>query len=311
MIGVDNDYIESYSVRGFARYANLRPGQYTFSIVGANADGVWNTSPRELQITILRPFWMTWWFITFCILISLAIIYLSIRAYYQRKLERNKQLLREQALIIEKQKAIEHERNRIASEMHDDLGSGLTTIRYLSDRALRHAKDPEESSQIKRIADHSNRLVRNMSEIIWAMNSRFDTADNLVGYLRRYASEYLEELHLPMKFVVEAEQLNRIEMGGEKRRNVFLVFKEMLHNAVKYSGANSIEIEVKGNQQLHIHIAEIGGTGFDPDISMGKGNGLFNCRKRMDSVGGELTFEKKSEAMHIYISVPLKEIAGE
>src|SRR5690242_12134230 len=82
---------------------------------------------------------------------------------YRSELEFKNALLREQSLIIEKQEAIEHERTRIASEMHDDLGSGLTTIRYLSDRALKHAKDSEEADQIKRISEHSNSLVRNMS----------------------------------------------------------------------------------------------------------------------------------------------------
>lgn len=305
MVGVDQDYVESNSVRGFARYANLQPGKYIFSILGANADGVWNTTPREVEIVILRPFWKTWWFYAICFLTGIAIIYLTIRAYYQRKLERNNLLVREQALIIEKQRAIEHERNRIAAEMHDDLGSGLTTIRYLSDRALKQAKDAEESKQIKRIADHSNKLVRNMSEIIWAMNSRFDTADNLVGYLRRYASEYLEEHQIPLKFIAEAEHLDKIAMGGEKRRNVFLVFKEMLHNGVKYSAAERIEVRIEGNHQLHIEISEIGGKGFDPELAKEKGNGLFNCGKRMDSVGGQLTFEKTDEAMHIHIRIPL------
>ncbi len=305
MVGVDQDYVESNSVRGFARYANLQPGKYIFSILGANADGVWNTTPREVEIVILRPFWKTWWFYAICFLTGIAIIYLTIRAYYQRKLERNNLLVREQALIIEKQRAIEHERNRIAAEMHDDLGSGLTTIRYLSDRALKQAKDAEESKQIKRIADHSNKLVRNMSEIIWAMNSRFDTADNLVGYLRRYASEYLEEHQIPLKFIAEAEHLEKIAMGGEKRRNVFLVFKEMLHNGVKYSAAERIEVRIEGNHQLHIEISEIGGKGFDPELAKEKGNGLFNCGKRMDSVGGQLTFEKTDEAMHIHIRIPL------
>ena len=311
MIGVDEDYVESNSVRGFARYANLHPGKYIFSILGANADGMWNATPREIEIMILRPFWMTWWFYSICILAGIGIIYLTIRSYYQRKLERNNQLLREQALIIEKQKAVEHERNRIAAEMHDDLGSGLTTIRYLSDRALKQAKDADESKQIKKIADHSNKLVRNMSEIIWAMNSRFDTADNLVGYLRRYASEYLEEHQMPLKFIAEAEHLDKISMGGEKRRNVFLVFKEMLHNGVKYSAAERIEVRIEGNHQLHIEIAEIGGKGFDPELSKEKGNGLFNCCKRIDSVGGRLTFEKTDEAMHIHIRIPLNESTDE
>src|SRR6187549_1419839 len=109
---------------------------------------------------------------------------------FQNETDKKDALLREQALLIESQQAIELERTRIASEMHDDLGSGLTTIRYLSDKALTQAKDAEEAIQIKKIADHSNDLVRNMSEIIWAMNARFDNADSLTSYLRRYASEY-------------------------------------------------------------------------------------------------------------------------
>jgi signal transduction histidine kinase/ligand-binding sensor domain-containing protein len=309
--GVDPDYIESQDERGFARYANLRHGHYTLMMLGANADGHWNEKPRAIAITILPPFWLTWWFMTLMGMIGIGIVYGAIRLYYQRKLEQSKQLLREQALIIEKQTALEHERNRIASEMHDDLGSGLTTIRYLSDKALRQAKDTQEASQIKRISEHSNTLVRNMSEIIWAMNSRFDTAENLVGYLRRYASEYLEEHQVPLKFISGAGDLHAISMGGEKRRNVFLVFKEMLHNAVKYAGAERMEIEVNANDELHIHIAEIGGKGFDPAVATENGNGLFNSRKRMDTAGGSLTFEKTNEAMTIHISVPLKAATGE
>jgi len=304
--GVDPDYIESQDEQGFARYANLRHGHYTLMMLGANADGHWNEKPRAIEITVLPPFWLTWWFISLMALAGIMIVYGAVRIYYQRKLEQSKQLLREQALVIEKQKAVEYERNRIASEMHDDLGSGLTTIRYLSDKALRQARDTNEANQIKRISEHSNQLVRNMSEIIWAMNSRFDTAENLVGYLRRYASEYLEEHQVPLKFISGAVDLHAISMGGEKRRNIFLVFKEMLHNAVKYSGAERIEIEVRADDQLNIHIAEIGGQGFDPVIATEKGNGLFNCQKRMDATGGTLTFQKTNEAMRIHISVPLK-----
>lgn len=308
--GVDDEYVESQSAKGFARYANLPDGTYRLLLLGANADGHWNETPRAIEIIIHPPFYLTWWFITLVILLGIGIIYGAVRLYYQRKLERRNQVVREQALIIEKQKAVEHERNRIASEMHDDLGSGLTTIRYLSDKALKQARDKDETEQIKRISEHSKRLVRNMSEIIWAMNSRFDTAENLVGYLRRYASEYLEENQLPLRFVSGADHLDQVSMGGERRRNVFLVFKEMLHNAVKYSGAERLEIEITTDSQLAIHIAEIGGKGFDPELALEKGNGIFNCRKRMISAGGELTFEKTTEAMHIHIIVPLKTDAG-
>lgn len=310
LVGVDPDFVISQTAKGFARYANLRHGTYTLLLLGANADGHWNETPRAISIVINPPYYLTWWFLAFCVLIAIGIIYGFVRLYFQRKLERRNQIVREQALIIEKQKAVEHERNRIASEMHDDLGSGLTTIRYLSDKALRQAKDTAEANQIRRISEHSSMLVRNMSEIIWAMNSRFDTVENLVGYLRRYASEYLEERQLPLEFSSVAEHLDKGSVGGEKRRNVFLVFKEILHNAVKYSGADRMKIEIITTHQLQIHIAEMGGKGFDPLLAVEKGNGLFNCRKRMDTAGGELIFEKTAEAMHIFIIIPLKPEAG-
>jgi signal transduction histidine kinase/ligand-binding sensor domain-containing protein len=303
--GVDVDYVESKSAQGFARYANLRPGNYTFSIIGANSDGLWNETPKEINIIIHPPFWLTWWFITLISLTIGTLFYWAIRSYYQRKLQKKNQLLREQALIIEKQQAVEHERTRIASEMHDDLGAGLTTIRYLSDKALTQAKDPEEVRQIQKIADHSNALVRNMSEIIWAMNSRFDNAENLIGYLRRYASEYLEEHHLPLKFVIEDDHLQEISIGGEKRRNLFLVFKEVLHNTVKYSKAERVEISVKTGNEICISISEFGAVGFDPAISSEKGNGIYNCNKRMSGIQGHITFEKSNESMNIIISAPI------
>jgi len=303
--GVDDDYIESKSAPGFARYANLRPGTYTFSILGRNADGVWNQTPREIFINIKPPFWLTWWFIALSSLTVISLMYWMVRSYYRRKLEKKNQLLREQTLIIINQQAIEHERTRIASEMHDDLGSGLTTIRYLSDKALMQAKDTEEAEQIQRIADHSNTLVRNMSEIIWAMNSRFDDAENLAGYLRRYASEYLEERMIPFSFDIVDEQLTDVNVRGEVRRNLFLVFKEVLHNTVKYSAAAEVIIQLRIEDQVSIKVSEIGGKGFEPTASEEKGNGLYNIRKRMKAIHGHISFEKTPDAMHIIFSAPI------
>jgi signal transduction histidine kinase len=229
---------------------------------------------------------------------------------YQKKKFQNEAnmkdaLLREQALKIEKQQAVEHERTRIASEMHDDLGSGLTTIRYLSDRALKQAKNSEEVEQIKKISEHSNSLVRNMSEIIWAMNSRFDNAENLVGYLRRYASEYLTEHEIKLQFETSDSDLDKIEVSGEKRRNLFLVFKELLHNAVKYSGAHQIAISIHTGEEFHIVISEIDGNGFEPGKSMEKGNGLYNCEKRINSIGGKINFLQTGHGVDVKFSAPL------
>jgi len=303
--GLDKKELESNSADSRVRYPNLSPGEYTLTMRGRNSDGALSSHPKKIEIRIIPPLWRRWWFITLSGMVVLWLIYASIKSYYKRKLDKQNQLLREQSLIIEKQQAVEHERTRIASEMHDDLGSGLTTIRYLSDKALKQAKNQTEIEQIKHISEQSNTLVRNMSEIIWAMNSRFDNTENLVGYLRRYASEFLENHQVPLHFAYPDDDTPVVNIGGEKRRNVFLVFKELLNNAVKYSQAESIQIRVFIDSQLNIHISEVGGKGFDPMIAQEGGNGLYNCRKRIQSIHGRLEFEKLPDSMDIHIAVPL------
>ena len=124
------------------------------------------------------PFWQTWWFILSSLaLLAFAVWYL-IRSYYQRQLEKKNILLREQQLILEKQTALQAERTRIAAEMHDDLGGGLTTIKFLGQKMLRKITDVEHKTQLTKIVDNSQHLVSNMSEIIWAMNAGFDTLDS-------------------------------------------------------------------------------------------------------------------------------------
>jgi signal transduction histidine kinase len=262
--------------------------------------------PSEIQDTVLYYTIIAFFMPIVLFGALLGFIILFQKRKHQHELLRRDSVLREQALIIEKQLAIEHERTRIASEMHDDLGSGLTTIRYLSDKALKQAKDSEEAEQIKRISEHSNLLVRNMSEIIWAMNSRYDNAENLVGYFRRYASEYLTEHEINLQFETNEYDLDKVEVSGEKRRNLFLVFKEVLHNAVKYSGTHKISIIFETSENIQIKVSEVDGKGFKVDKSVEKGNGLFNCEKRMTSIGGSILFEQTGHGIDVIFSAPLR-----
>jgi len=224
---------------------------------------------------------------------------------FQNENDKKDALLREQALLIEKHQAIEAERTRIAAEMHDDLGSGLTTIRYLSEKAIVNAKSPGEIAQITRIAEHSNRLVRNMSEIIWAMNARFDNAESLVSYLRRFASELLEEHHIRLQFQITGNTLDDIPVSAEKRRNIFLVVKEALHNSIKYSGSSAIEMNINMGNNLQMTILEKEGKGFNPDQANGNGNGIYNMRKRMESIDGTIDFVQLPSGMEISLSIPI------
>lgn len=223
---------------------------------------------------------------------------------YQYESEKKDAKLREQALVIEQQLAIQEERNRIATEMHDELGSGLTIIKYLSDGVVVRSTDEAIGEEIKKISMYSTLLVRNMSEIIWAMNSRFDNIEGLIGYLRRYATEYLDDNNMDQSFIV-VEANNNINISGEKRRNIYLILKELLHNAIKYSNASKIVINIKCDFKFHLSIYEKDNFGFNPDTSLLHGNGLYNIRKRILQIGGTYTYENKSDGFYSHISVPL------
>lgn len=299
----DEEFLETDRATGFARYSKLRPGKYEFQILAAGANNVWDTTPYTLPIIITPPFWQRWWFRIPAALLITLIIYSIVKAYYKNQLDKKDRLLREQKLIIEKQEAVQNERTRIAAEMHDDLGSGLTTIKYLSDKAMRNVTDPEEIVNIQQISEESNELVRNMSEIIWAMNARFDTLENLIIYIRRFAYEFLDQHQIAFELKIP-DEIPDMKISGEKRRNIFLVVKEALHNVVKHSGSPTATVSVEFDTDLKISIYDQGASEED-NLNENHGNGLYNMKQRMKKIGGTCTF-KNGSGWTVMLSLPLE-----
>lgn len=256
---------------------------------------------REEELIVVTAF-------TASLLLSALLIWFFI-SYQKRKNEyvnsQKDAQLREQELIIQNQLNLENERNRIASEMHDDLGSGLTVIKYLSDNIVSNTFDNAIKEDVNKIATYSTVLVKNMSEIIWAMNSRFDNVQGLISYLRRFSVEFLDDNNVSNTF--KENDINYdINISGEKRRNLFLVVKELLHNSVKYSKAKEINISITGQADLVIVITEKQSVGFDPLIMKEKGNGLFNIEKRMANIDGKISYKREDNDMIIKIFLHLE-----
>jgi len=243
-------------------------------------------------------------------LILSGILIWFVISYQKRKnkheMDEKDHLLKQQQLVIEKQQGIERERNRIASEMHDDLGSGLTTIKYLSERAKKLISDEDSRVLITKIEANAQELVTNMSEIIWTMNTRFDDIANLAGFMRRYAHSYLEQYDIDIKFIIE-ESCGDQAINGEIRRDLFLVFKEILHNSVKHSGSNKIVVHMECDGELIIKVEEINGKGFDPEEKLQSGNGIYNMQKRIENIGGKISFTRLNESMYYAVSYKLPE----
>lgn len=298
----DPEWVYINENNGQIRYANLPPGKYNLKLHASNSDGIWSRSIKNISITITPPFWQTLWFRILAILSIAFLIWTLIRLYYKRKLREKDLLLREQRLYIEKQEALQAERNRIASEMHDDLGGGLTSIKFLSHKVLKQ-KDKDPTVTLNKIIDQSHRLIDNMSEIIWAMNAGNDTLNNLLFYLRDYTIKFLSDFNIKHE-ITFAKCIEDIPVSGEKRRNIFLIYKESLHNIVKHADADFVKINSELiHDRLFIAISD-NGKGFDSEVKA-NGNGMLNIQKRINQLNGEYTIESGTKGTTLNFSIPI------
>lgn len=193
--------------------------------------------------------------------------------------------------------AREEERSRIGKEMHDDIGSGLTTILFLSN----HLKNDLQTSG--KIANNANTLIGKMNEIIWSMNMDYDTLEDLVTYLRQHTGEMLESADIHYHFHIPAS-IPEVTLSGEQRRNIYLVVKESLHNIIKHAQAQEVNISFHFDQYIHILIRD-NGKGFNEEEIRRFGNGLKNMNQRMESIGGSFDI-KNNHGVTITLKAPIK-----
>lgn len=234
------------------------------------------------------------------VLALLVVLWLSRRTYRQRQ----KLAAQEQQLQQEKIERLESERKvvalnahlegqqlerlRIAEDLHDDFGSGLSKISLLSEVVKK--KTPSAPSELDKIAAAAKELLLKMSEVVWALNHHNDTLPSLAAYIRRYAGGFFEDSGLRCHFDIPAE-LPEAHLPGEVRRNVFLVVKEALHNILKHAGAEVVDIRfLLKNNEMEMVIRD-DGRGFDPASTGRAGNGLRNMEKRMQAAGGSFAVE--------------------
>lgn len=198
-------------------------------------------------------------------------------------------------------KAQQRERERISADMHDELGSGMTAIRLMSEIARNKMKE-NTPVEIEKISYSANEVLNKMNAIIWSMNSGNDTVDNLVSYIRAYALEYFEYTEIDCK-IFTPEHIESLEMAGEKRRNLFLCVKETLNNVLKHSKAKEVRISFTIDDALTIRI-EDNGVGIDKQKIRQFGNGLKNIAKRMQSIGGTYSIENNGGTVSV-LRLPL------
>lgn len=305
--GIDLDWVESGGERR-ARYGPLPPGHYTFHVTACNAEGLWNETGVSLAFLVPVPWWHAPWALTLGAMSLSTVGAGTVRVVSHRRLRRRLRGL-------EQQQAMERERMRIARNMHDDLGSKLTKLSFLSEIAKGEMGDNGRvESKIDAIAATSRELLKTLDEIVWAVNPHNDTLEHLAAYLCQYAREYFQytavecDLHVPGK-------LPQVEMSAETRHNLFLAFEESLNNILKHSGASQLRLDITAEAGCLLITIRDNGHGFTlpveaPGIAAEgprrSGNGLHNMRQRLQDCGGQCVIESNpSQGTCVSLSMPL------
>lgn len=296
--GADNDWIYTGDNQS-ASYANLKPGTYVFTARARHkGDNRWNLMQTPVRLTIATPWNKTWWFRLLAALFAGFLLWLIIRAWYLRRIEKEKS-------ILEKKQAIEKERTRIATDMHDDFGASLSRIKFLSEKLqLKNPDNSSEKTDLEKISLYSDEMAEKMNEIVWALNQRYDSFGDLVSFCRSYASEYLMDKNIRLSF--HGGEQPEAKVHGEIRRNIFLVIKEALQNIVKHAGATEVQIifnQEYSGKTLNVTISD-NGKGIDTESIRPFANGLENMKKRMADVGGTFNIES-GQGTRIMITVPV------
>jgi signal transduction histidine kinase len=271
-------------------YASLRSGSYRFLVRVVTADGLLSPTSATVAFSILPPVWQRWWFVTLAVLLTCAVGYQIYRYRVARLL------------------GLERVRTRIATDLHDDIGSNLSVVAGLSEvlRQQMAVVDEHVAEQLATIAKVSQRSVDAMSDIVWAVNPQKDHLRDLVQRMRRFSSDAFSASNIQLLFEAPDSDQN-IRLGAETRREVFLIFKESVNNAARHSGCAQAKVSVTVNSGTLAFSVADNGKGFDAD-RIEPGEGLFSMGQRAKKIGGELVITASAGAgTTVRLTAPLAE----
>lgn len=285
--GFDQHVVAAGTARS-ATYTNLDGGSYSLKVWAINADGYRCAEPAILRFRVVPPFYRTWWFLV----LSLAVIGGIFYAIFQNRL---RQRLEKEAIRL-----------RIARDLHDEVGSTLTTISILSESALRNVELDLEKSRMTNIGEKARTALSSMSDIVWAVNPQNDPMEKVVERMTRFASETLENAGISPVFNIEKEVFHLV-LPMEKRKDFYLFFKEATTNVAKHSRANKAVFSLKKENSHLVFELSDDGIGL-PEKQTGSlgGNGLANMQARAAALGAKFWIKnEEKQGVLVHLALPI------
>jgi ligand-binding sensor domain-containing protein/signal transduction histidine kinase len=269
--GFDREWVDA-GTRRVAFYNSLAPGKYRFQVLARNSDGIWNEAGTAAELVLLPHFWQTWWF-------RLAVaggLGLAIFGLLRMRLARYREL---EALRL-----------RIATDLHDEVGSNLSTLSLLSRKLLKDGAVAQEKHEdllaLNRIAGQTSNAIR---EIVWLINPEYDTLQDLALRMEVTAKTVLSALDC--RFQCHLRE-GTLRLPPQHRQSLYLLFKETVTNVARHAQASRVEITIDQRDHTWEMVVQDDGLGFDPAVSH-LGNGLKNLRRRADRLNGHLELQSR------------------
>lgn len=286
LTGLDKNWIQS-GTDHTVTYSNLGAGKYVFKVKASNNDNVWNNQGASLMITITPPFWKTWWFILICIIMLIVIVYII----YNYRLE---QLLQ-----------VERLRTKISTDLHDDIGSTLSSISILSELVL-NRKDKEQTGEmLAEIKDNAISLMEKMDDIVWSINPKNDSLEDLLSRITRFAVQLFEAKNIDHTISIQPD-IKDLKLPMEVRQHLYLMIKETINNIIKHAGCTKASIDATCKDQLLTIVISDNGKGFQTENNS-SGNGLINLKERATRMGANVSIDSQlNNGTNVIIDLKIK-----
>jgi len=275
------------------RFSSLMPGKYIFKAIAIDPRLGMADTMIKYSFTIAEPWWGGLAFKLFLGFVLLLIMLYGYTTMLLKRVALKKAFDTQQQLILA-------ERQRISAEMHDDIGSGVFAIQSLADKASKSENASPEIGQIKNMVNDLSVKIR---DVIWSTNVGNDNLENLLYYTYFQINKLFE--HSEIDFVSELpDDIIDLKITVQSRRNIYLLIKEVVHNAIKHSKATTIELKMFTDEQTLYLAVNDNGVGINPNNARPNGMGLGNIRSRVEKLNGSLSIENNGGA-HISIQIPL------
>jgi ligand-binding sensor domain-containing protein/signal transduction histidine kinase len=279
MEGVDDQWVMAED-RAYARYTNLDPGKYTFRVKASNKDGKWSPHQAQMAIEIIPPFWQTWYFRALILFVLIFIIYALHRFQVKKAVE------------------VERLRVRIASDLHDDIGAALTRISIYSEQLQQLQQKDKIRHLAQKIGAISREVISSMSDIVWSIDARNDTVEDLLHRMHDFNFKSLSDQGIKVFFEQKGLKLKK-PIPAHLRQNLYYIYKEAMNNILKHSCANKVDVGI-GNKSGHFEMTiRDNGKGIDLTNSH-VGNGLKNMQMRAKRIKGHVEIYNNDGALVQY-----------